>query len=181
MLWNKILVRIDGLTLSTVIFIEQIIFFFRCDFVQINQNCQDVDGFINYVSLIYCTFGKGGIQSIKYHILWTIFHDIDINVPILTWHLSTRITSTGPLPSHHNYSDSLDNFVIYRTRCVCRWLFLSLDRNSDKNDEVLDNYQSNPTKCHNNFICSDCLRTLLGWPSLPLVTVHLTSSLPWLV
>lgn len=30
----------------------------RCDFVKINLNCQDVDGFINYVSLIYCTFGQ---------------------------------------------------------------------------------------------------------------------------
>ena len=57
----------------------------------------------------------------------------------LTWHLSTRIISTGTLPSRCNYPDSLDNFAVYRTRCVCRWLFLSLDRNSDKHDEVLDN------------------------------------------
>ena len=25
----------------------------RCDFVQHNENCLDVDGFINYVSLLY--------------------------------------------------------------------------------------------------------------------------------
>ena len=31
---------------------------FRCDFVQHNENCLDVDGFINYVSILYCTFGK---------------------------------------------------------------------------------------------------------------------------
>ena len=43
-------------------------FVFRCYFVKNNENCLDVDGFINYVSLIYCTFGQGGIQSIKYHI-----------------------------------------------------------------------------------------------------------------
>ena len=46
---------------------HKIIFVFRCYFVKHNENCLDVDGFINYVSLIYCTFGKGGIKSIKHH------------------------------------------------------------------------------------------------------------------
>ena len=32
--------------------------FCRCYFVQNNDNCQDVDGFVNYVSLIYCTAGR---------------------------------------------------------------------------------------------------------------------------
>ena len=30
----------------------------KCDFVSQNDQCQDVDGFINYISLIYCTFGQ---------------------------------------------------------------------------------------------------------------------------
>ena len=30
----------------------------RCYFVQNNDNCQDVDGFVNYVSVIYCTAGR---------------------------------------------------------------------------------------------------------------------------
>ncbi|XP_023334030.1 mitochondrial sodium/calcium exchanger protein isoform X2 [Eurytemora carolleeae] len=30
----------------------------RCDFVLHNENCLDVDGFINYISALYCNFGE---------------------------------------------------------------------------------------------------------------------------
>ena len=31
---------------------------FRCYFVKNNEECLDVDGFINYISFIYCTMGS---------------------------------------------------------------------------------------------------------------------------
>ena len=54
------------------------------------------------------------------------------------WHeiLSTRIISTGTLPSRRHYFGLLDTFAIYWTRRVCWWLFLSLYRGSHPHDEV---------------------------------------------
>eukprot|EP00092_Neocalanus_flemingeri_P035003 GFUD01038087.1.p1 GENE.GFUD01038087.1~~GFUD01038087.1.p1 ORF type:complete len:573 (+),score=74.19 GFUD01038087.1:326-2044(+) len=45
----------------------------RCYFVQNNDNCQDVDGFINYVSILYCTFGKSLFPlAIIIYIVWLL-------------------------------------------------------------------------------------------------------------
>jgi len=45
----------------------------RCYFVQHNENCLDVDGFINYVSILYCTFGQSLFPlAIIVYILWLL-------------------------------------------------------------------------------------------------------------
>jgi len=45
----------------------------RCYFAQHNDNCQDVDGFINYVTILYCTFGKSLFPlAIVIYVLWLV-------------------------------------------------------------------------------------------------------------
>ena len=46
----------------------------RCYFVQKKNNCQDVAGFVNYVSILYCTFGKSLFPiGVSLYIAWLIF------------------------------------------------------------------------------------------------------------
>lgn len=45
----------------------------RCYFAQHNDNCLDVDGFINYVTILYCTFGKSLFPlAIIIYVLWLV-------------------------------------------------------------------------------------------------------------
>ena len=46
----------------------------RCYFVQNNDDCQDVAGFINYVSILYCTFGESLFPlGVILYIVWLLF------------------------------------------------------------------------------------------------------------
>lgn len=45
----------------------------RCFFVEHNDNCQDVDGFINYVEILYCTFSPSLFPlAVLLYILWLV-------------------------------------------------------------------------------------------------------------
>ena len=43
----------------------------KCDFVKNNTECQDVDGYINYVQTLYCNFeGAGEAGGIMVYVVW---------------------------------------------------------------------------------------------------------------
>ena len=42
----------------------------KCDFVKNNSECQDVDGYINYVETLYCTFGANEAGGIILYVVW---------------------------------------------------------------------------------------------------------------
>jgi len=53
----------------------------KCYFVQHNDNCQDVDGFVNYVSVIYCTAGQSLFPlTVILYIVWLVVLFISLAV-----------------------------------------------------------------------------------------------------
>jgi len=45
----------------------------RCFFVQHNDNCQDVDGFINYVEILYCSFSSSTFPlAVLLYLVWLL-------------------------------------------------------------------------------------------------------------
>ena len=45
----------------------------QCDFVQNNENCNDTDGYFNYVEILYCDFaGEEAYLAIFIFALWLV-------------------------------------------------------------------------------------------------------------
>jgi len=83
--WKQELLQDEGRNISTEGSCSNVNHFSdwadKCYFVQNNDNCQDVDGFINYVSVIYCTAGHSLFPlTVILYILWLVVLFISLAV-----------------------------------------------------------------------------------------------------